>query len=210
MNKLGSLILTWVSDITYMHEFEKGGKGMKVLIFTLAIGILIFALTGCSVNTKLVERERVDQEISPVGNQGYLFGTPPPAIQRKATREYFEVQVEVPPVIERESRVPKKEEGVRGTPIYSAPEIPEKKIGAEKEELLGPETAKEEYTDYTVQKGETLQKISKKFYGTTKKWRKIFSANQDKLKTPDKVYPGQVLKIPQEAITPIEGSEYIK
>lgn len=176
---------------------------MKYLISMAMIGVLIVSLAGCSVNTKLVERERVDQQITAAGNQGYLFGTPPPAAKRKATREYYEVQVEVPPVIEKESRIPKRkeEEVVRGTPIYVAPQIAEKETG---------EVAKEEYVTYKVQKGDTLQKISMKFYGTTKKWRKIFSANQDKLKAADKVYPGQVLRVPQEGVTPVKESEYIK
>lgn len=184
---------------------------MRLLFLISLIGILVVSLASCSVNTKLIERERVDQEIVSAGNQGYLVGTPPPATSRKATREYYELQVEVPAVVEKESRVSKKEEEtVRGTSIYSAPEIPEEEAEVTKEEIRGPEAAKEEYINYTVQKGDTLQKISQKFYGTTKKWKKIFSANQDSLKTPDKVYPGKVLRIPQEGVSPIKGSEYIK
>ncbi|KPK39610.1 MAG: hypothetical protein AMJ78_08260 [Omnitrophica WOR_2 bacterium SM23_29] len=81
----------------------------------------------------------------------------------------------------------------------------------EEEVELRREVQKEAYTTYKVQKGDTLQKISTKFYGTTKKWRKIFLANQDKLKSPDKVYPGQMLRIPQEGIAEESGeSEYIK
>jgi nucleoid-associated protein YgaU len=49
---------------------------------------------------------------------------------------------------------------------------------------------------YTVAKNDTLQKISKKFYGTTKRWMKIYDANKDVLRAPDKLYPGQVLNIP--------------
>ena len=37
---------------------------------------------------------------------------------------------------------------------------------------------------YIVQKGDTLQKISKKFFGTTKKWPKLYDANKDVLKGP--------------------------
>ncbi|NQS99473.1 MAG: LysM peptidoglycan-binding domain-containing protein [Candidatus Omnitrophica bacterium] len=52
---------------------------------------------------------------------------------------------------------------------------------------------------YKVRKGDTLQKISQKFYGTTKKWSALFEANKDRLKSPDKVYPGQLLNIPAVA-----------
>ena len=50
---------------------------------------------------------------------------------------------------------------------------------------------------YVVQKGDTLQKISQKFYGTTKKWRRIYRANQDALpKGPDELPAGTKLTIP--------------
>jgi len=49
---------------------------------------------------------------------------------------------------------------------------------------------------YTVQKGDTLSKISKQFYGDANKYQKIFDANRDQLKDPDKIQPGQILRIP--------------
>jgi nucleoid-associated protein YgaU len=49
---------------------------------------------------------------------------------------------------------------------------------------------------YTVQKGDTLSKISKQFYGDANAYKKIFDANRDQLKDPDKIQPGQVLRIP--------------
>ena len=49
---------------------------------------------------------------------------------------------------------------------------------------------------YTVQKGDTLSKISKEFYGDANEYRRIFDANRDQLKDPDKIQPGQVLRIP--------------
>lgn len=49
---------------------------------------------------------------------------------------------------------------------------------------------------YTVKSGDTLSKISQQFYGDANKYHKIFDANRDQLKDPDKIQPGQVLKIP--------------
>jgi nucleoid-associated protein YgaU len=49
---------------------------------------------------------------------------------------------------------------------------------------------------YTVQKGDTLSKIAKNFYGEANEYPRIFDANRDQLKDPDKIQPGQVLKIP--------------
>lgn len=53
-------------------------------------------------------------------------------------------------------------------------------------------------TLYTVQKGDTLSKIAKEVYGDMMKYPKIFVANKPMLKDPDKIYPGQVLYIPQD------------
>ena len=52
---------------------------------------------------------------------------------------------------------------------------------------------------YTVVKGDTLSKISKEMYGDANKYNAIFEANKPMLKDPDKIYPGQVLRIPAEA-----------
>jgi nucleoid-associated protein YgaU len=51
---------------------------------------------------------------------------------------------------------------------------------------------------YTVKKGDNLSKIAEKQYGKGKasKYKLIFEANKPMLKDPDKIYPGQVLRIP--------------
>ncbi|GLR17649.1 peptidoglycan-binding protein LysM [Portibacter lacus] len=51
---------------------------------------------------------------------------------------------------------------------------------------------------YTVQSGDTLSKISKAQYGDPMKYNSIFEANKPMLDHPDKIYPGQVLRIPQQ------------
>ena len=52
---------------------------------------------------------------------------------------------------------------------------------------------------YVVVKGDTLSKISKEFYGTPNKYMAIFEANKPMLTHPDKIYPGQALRIPPQA-----------
>jgi nucleoid-associated protein YgaU len=49
---------------------------------------------------------------------------------------------------------------------------------------------------YTVEKGDSLSKIAKEFYGKASAWPTIFEANRDQLDDPDRIQPGQVLKIP--------------
>jgi nucleoid-associated protein YgaU len=49
---------------------------------------------------------------------------------------------------------------------------------------------------YVVVSGDSLSKIAKREYGDGNEWRRIFEANTDILKDPDKIFPGQKLKIP--------------
>jgi nucleoid-associated protein YgaU len=49
---------------------------------------------------------------------------------------------------------------------------------------------------YTIVAGDSLSKIAKKIYGDANRWKEIFEANKDKIKNPDLIHPGQVLKIP--------------
>ncbi len=49
---------------------------------------------------------------------------------------------------------------------------------------------------HTVVSGDTLSKIAKDFYGNANEYMKIFEANQPMLSHPDKIYPGQMLRIP--------------
>jgi nucleoid-associated protein YgaU len=49
---------------------------------------------------------------------------------------------------------------------------------------------------YTVVKGDTLSRIAKQHYGDANAYPKIFEANKPMLTHPDKIYPGQMLRIP--------------
>lgn len=55
-----------------------------------------------------------------------------------------------------------------------------------------------EATFYTVQRGDTLSKIAEQHYGSAGKYPVIFEANKPMLADPDKIYPGQVLRIPPQ------------
>ena len=52
---------------------------------------------------------------------------------------------------------------------------------------------------YTVKPGDTLSKIAKEMLGDASAYPRIFEANRDQLSDPDKIKPGQVLKVPQSA-----------
>lgn len=92
--------------------------------------------------------------------------------------------------------------GVQDNIILGAPpadsaaaEQAEAEVAAAEEGKAG-EAAWESKT-YTVQSGDTLGKIAKQFYGNAMEYPKIFEANKPMLSDPDKIYPGQVLRIPE-------------
>ena len=60
-------------------------------------------------------------------------------------------------------------------------------------------TPADESRYYTVKSGDTLSKIAKEHYGDANAYMRIFEANTPMLKHPDKIYPGQNLRIPPKA-----------
>ena len=58
-------------------------------------------------------------------------------------------------------------------------------------ELIAPE-----FTSYTIASGDTLSKIAKEQLGRASAWRDIFEANRDVIDNPDRIFPGQVIKLP--------------
>lgn len=140
-----------------------------------------------NVEVELPSGYRTYQEIKDkelYGNRGYIYGNMSPEKEVYVTKSGKE---EVP--VSRfsaglgYSKMPQI--------VYSEPsgntEISSSASGSE---------AQKEY--YVVQKGDTLQKISEKFFGTTKKWKSIYNANRHILKTPDRIRPGQKLVIPKK------------
>jgi len=169
-------------------------KNKNICLFLmLAVFALVFS-SGCThVRTYTVEKERVDQDLTQ-GNAGYLSGTPkisPASSERKLTRKTYVTEVEVGGPVQKKKKVVKEVKKV---------------VVAPKDENVEPVVSQAvpqaatapQVTTYTVERNDTLQKISQKVYGTMNRWKVIFEANKDKLKTPDRIYAGQVLNIPQE------------
>ena len=67
---------------------------------------------------------------------------------------------------------------------------------AQVDDRLVVETPEPEAKMYTVKSGDTLSGIAKEQYGNAMKYPEIFEANKPMLTDPDKIYPGQVLRIP--------------
>jgi nucleoid-associated protein YgaU len=64
------------------------------------------------------------------------------------------------------------------------------------DQLTVAQSASPPATLYEVKSGDTLSKIAKTVYGDANSYQKIFDANKPMLKDPNKIYPGQQLRIP--------------
>ncbi len=114
------------------------------------------------------------------GNRGYMQGSLTP-----------EKEVYVPSG--KEEKVPTVTRLSGGMNSVKMPQI----VYGEPSSSSGSASAvQKEY--YVVQKGDTLQKISQKVFGTTQKWTSIYEANKHVLKSPDRIRPGQKLVIPKD------------
>ena len=165
--------------------------------------VLSLIISGCAVKTYTVSKDRIDQDLSS-GNRGLIKGSAQYSQDesRKTTREIRVFELEFGP---KSRRV---KSGVGLDPASQPEEVMQEgmlqpqEFAAAQEAIAVPEQAAVSVVmkEYQVLKGDTLQKISKKFYGTTKKWQELFQANKDVLKSPDSIYPGQTIMIPVEEI----------
>jgi len=199
---------------------------MKRAFAWLMVGAAGISFTGCArVHTKIVEKPRVDQELTQGQNKGYLKGSGPSTGSGRTTREMLETNVELPTWAEMNPW--RKEKPEAAAPEATATPAPMPSY--EPPSSSGWQQEQEEYnippisetpssvsapaggTEYTVQKGDTLQKIAKKFYGSSKNWYRIYKANKGVLKSPDKIRPGQKITIPgAEGSSPEESSNEYK
>ena len=51
---------------------------------------------------------------------------------------------------------------------------------------------------YEIKSGDTLSAIARKYYGDAKQYPRLFEANREVIKDPDKIYPGQKIRVPMD------------
>ncbi len=154
----------------------------------------VLFLSGCLMRSYMGDADKVNSAIrTPGDNQGYLV-----------TRESQAGKVHRLPVLSIETgshapaiKPPEDTTTVTDSTTTSSSESTEVSSPAPVAETPAATTEKS-YTEYKVEKNDTLQKISQKFYGTTKKWHMLYEENKDVLKGPDKIYPGLVIKVPNK------------
>lgn len=152
--------------------------------------VAVIGLIGCRAATRVIEEPRVDLDLSG-GNRGYLVGTPPAAPDVRTTRQMIETEIEVPT-----SYRPKRGEMA---PVSLGDVAPPEMDFSETSE--GNAAWSGASDTYTVKKGDTLWSIAANpdVFGNANKWRQIYEANRDALKSPDQLRPGMTLKIPRGA-----------
>jgi nucleoid-associated protein YgaU len=174
---------------------------VKGILKGLGLGLSVLFISSCAMRTYVQDKGRVDQDM--VGNGGCVQGACP-QVDRSALpqkrRTYVLEIVTGPKKIE--AAKPKSEPMAIEAEEAS---IPAHETNFAKTKTLSEETMADEvvatevtYVDYKIEEGDTLQKISKKFYDTYRRWNEIYEANKDVLPTPDRIKPGKVIRIPQK------------
>lgn len=166
---------------------------MKILALVCVAGLL----AGCTAKVYTKDRARVDQKIT--GNAGCLYGTCPDRGEYSKTRQTFVLEIETRPgevsqedLYVSESRQPSLQEERYHEPARVQRPEPRQVVTQK------PVPPVPVYVDYKVQEGDTLQKISKKFYDTYQRWYEIYEANRDVIANPDRIRPGITIRIPEK------------
>ena len=168
------------------------GRKYSSLILSL---LFVLVITGCTVRTYSVTKDRVDQEIA--GNRGYLSGdAPTPDQPRSKTRETYVTEFEFNLPWSKKAAAKKVAQEPVDEKTSKPMEDYEEDIFAE--DIEDEAEVEDTFTMYEIKKDDTLQKISKKFYGTYRKWKKIYDVNTDVIKDPNRIKPGTMIKVPQE------------
>lgn len=85
------------------------------------------------------------------------------------------------------------------------PEQPEEQVAAVEEEPKAEPQVIKTGRSVIIRKGDSLWRISRRMLGQGRKYTTIFSANANKIKDPNRIYPGQVFDVPDEE--PVQQSE---
>ena len=181
----------------------------KNVFKTFCVLFLVVFILGCAKDVKvrsyMQDKPRVDQQFE--GNAGYLYGTPKMEDEnRKETRKIYvlEFSKAAPPAPNIEDIPVKQYDSGRDSYEELAPKADKKPPQAPKivippmDEVVPAVTVEDSVVEYVVEKDDTLQKISKKFYGAYSKWPKIYEYNRDVIENPDFLKPGIKLNIPMQ------------
>jgi len=163
--------------------------------------LVMILLSGCLVRTYVVDQRHPEPD--PNGNHGFIVGKAKEnqKVMRvgKNYRNVIVFEIETGPhKPANKPEAPVEESAGSSDSSYSdtASDSVDYQQDTSSEAMAVSDNADKSYTEYKVQANDTLQKISQKLYGTTKRWQEIYAENRDILSTPDKIYLGLVIKVP--------------
>lgn len=190
----------------------------KLLSGIFCLMVVAFMAAGCAsskaakattggkvtISSYIEDRQRVDQKME--GNFGYLSGTPvaPDRSNVRPTKKIYVLE------ISKEAAVPADlMEGASSHSVSVSDESQRQKVESGPNPIFLPSfedtqaqrdeaPADGSSVEYVVEKDDTLQKIAKKFYGGYSKWPRIYEANKEAIKDPNRIKQGIVLRIPMD------------
>ena len=181
-------------------------SSVRIFLSTAAGLVTILFSNGCATAPKSTEPKTITS--SAAGQSGFLKGTQ--VVEKPELEpEWSDWVKEHYPDWREHYWVDRGQWGNRGyivgkppaeaEPVVEAqltplPPAPPSIVESEPPKIETPEKP----TKYVVKKGDSLWKIAGKVYGNPLKWPKIYRANQEKIKNPNKIYPNMVLTIPQD------------
>lgn len=162
-------------------------------VWAMGIGLVVALAAGCKQNDEPKVTMAPSQEPAREPYPEPPVNTLAPAPEAGTADHYQAPPVDTTPIPGED--VPAARSGSRTTTPRSSASSNRSRSAAPRSNYA-PSSPRSGKT-YLVQKGDTLQKISQKFYGTTRQWRKIYDANRAKIKGgPDKLAVGTKLTIP--------------
>lgn len=156
---------------------------MKILS-VLAVGVFMALIMGCE-SPKLAQVPLTPEEhlwSNYVKESGYGSWEPPQTVFPSTPEDQVSLQPTAPEVMIIEENP--MEIDITGAGVVAA------KTGLKEEKIVS------EPQSYTIEHGDSLWKISEKFYGDGRKWQLISDANKTTITTPNKLKVGTKITIP--------------
>jgi LysM repeat protein len=202
-------------DVLSESQFQMSQRKLVFTLVTGALALLLFLfLVGGFKNEEVVENldvstgnkmllaklQELETRLEKLEQQGTSLIASATEIKPSLPATAFDPELFEEPSISQNQSIPLSSEALEQlvvtSPIQSEPllQIP----AAEQKRDLAPAIKAEEPRSYIVQPGDSLSKISLKFYGTTKNWREIYAANRERISNMNQLKVGTRLVIPEE------------
>jgi len=162
-------------------------------VFLPGIFAVLVITSGCQPKLAESPYGAREKQWEDVIKQNYPDWEPPQTVPPDRLAPAAGEPAEAPQIIADEN-----DTVIVGLPEESASSSPALEEGSGEITASPAANTADEFQTYTVQKGDTLWSISRRFYASGKHWRRIFEANKGVIANPDRIRTGTELKIPAE------------